>query len=474
MGKKNSIISKSHLIAWIMLLVAIGFLCYAFQHPEGGWPWSNTVSYTLYIIYLLLMLFFFIAPFPADFSFSWKHFFRHQLPKLLLIAFTVVIFAVLTAMTSTFLLFALLLLQFPKSLVYYAALLPPLFFLTAIANYIIVHSKYSAPWLRLRSYASKLFLPFTLIFLMMAFSMEAYQEQITVPASTMIQLERYYPFQPASDLARLDHPASLQLTSDYPVVDGATALVPVYAAFVNAVYQQEEATIYNFYYDPLRYFNTVGGYMALAEGRTDILFAAYPSQEQLDYAQRCHNQLSFTPIGREGFVFFVNASNPVSNLTSQQLRAIYSGEITNWQQVGGPNRKIEAFQRNAGSGSQSALLRFMGDVPLMTPPQEEVYDLMSGIIYETADYKNHSNAIGFSFRYYAQDMIADKGIQLLSVDGVAPTVENIRSGAYPLTSDFYAVTSQQSNANSQVLIDWILSPEGQQLIEATGYAGIEQ
>lgn len=322
---------------------------------------------------------------------------------------------------------------------------------------------------------SKLFLPFTLIFLMMAFSMEAYQEQITVPASTMIQLERYYPFQPASDLARLDHPASLQLTSDYPVVDGATALVPVYAAFVNAVYQQEEATIYNFYYDPLRYFNTVGAAIWLWQ-KVEPTFSSpliLPKSSWTN-AQRCHNQLSFTPIGREGFVFFVNASNPVNNLTSQQLRAIYSGEITNWQQVGGPNRKIEAFQRNAGSGSQSALLRFMGDVPLMTPPQEEVYDLMSGIIYETADYKNHSNAIGFSFRYYAQDMIADKGIQLLSVDGVAPTVENIRSGAYPLTSDFYAVTSQQSNANSQVLIDWILSPEGQQLIEATGYAGIEQ
>ncbi len=67
-----------------------------------------------------------------------------------------------------------------------------------------------------------------------------------MPATTMIQLDRYYPFQPESDLARLDHPASLQITSDYPVVDGATALVPVYAAFVNAVYQQEEAVIYNF------------------------------------------------------------------------------------------------------------------------------------------------------------------------------------------------------------------------------------
>ena len=470
MGKKFSAISKFRIIAWIMLLVAVGFLCYAFQHPEGGWPWSNTVSYTLYTVYLLLMLFFFVAPFRADFS--WKQFFRHRLPKLLLVTFTIMIFAVLTAVTSIFLLFVLMLLQIPKPLVYYAALLPLLFFLTAVANYIITQSKYSAPWLRLRSYAVKLFLPFTLIFGMMVFSMEAYQEQITVPASTMIQLERYYPFQPTSDLARLDHPASLQITSDYPVVDGATALVPVYAAFVNAVYQQEKAVIYNFYYDPLRYFNTVGGYMALAEGRTDILFAAYPSDEQLAYAQQCHNQLFFTPVGREGFVFFVNASNPVENLTSQQLRAIYSGEITNWQEVGGPNRKIEAFQRNVGSGSQSALLRFMGDTPLMTPPQNQVYDLMSGIIYKTADYKNHSNAIGFSFRYYAQDMIANKGIKLLSVDGVAPTVENIRSGAYPLTSDFYAVTSQQSNANSQVLIDWILSPEGQQLIEDTGYAGI--
>ena len=71
-------------------------------------------------------------------------------------------------------------------------------------------------------------------------------------------------------------------------------------------------------------------------------------------------------------------------------------------------------------------------------------------------------------------MIADKGIKLLSIDGIAPTVDNIRSGAYPLTSNFYAVTTQHSNANSQKLIDWILSPEGQQLIEQTGYAGINQ
>ena len=156
------------------------------------------------------------------------------------------------------------------------------------------------------------------------------------------------------------------------------------------------------------------------------------------------------------------------------MRGIYSGAITNWNQLGGSNRKIEAFQRNANSGSQSALIRFMGNTPLITPPQDQIVDFMDGIIYRAADYQNHDNAIGFSFRYYAQDMIADKGIKLLSIDGIAPTVDNIRSGAYPLTSNFYAVTTQHSNANSQKLIDWILSPEGQPLIEQTGYAGINQ
>ena len=73
----------------------------------------------------------------------------------------------------------------------------------------------------------------------------------------------------------------------------------------------------------------------------------------------------------------------------------------------------------------------MGDAPLMTPPTEQVEDLMSGIIERTSDYRNHKNAIGFSFRYYADQLVGNKGIKLLAVDGVAPTVENIRAGPLP-------------------------------------------
>ncbi len=116
---------------------------------------------------------------------------------------------------------------------------------------------------------------------------------------------------------------------------------------------------------PFRHTATIGGYYALATGEIDIMFGAYPSREQLNDAEKENTELLFTPIGREGFVFFVNKDNPIESLTSEQLRGIYSGQITNWAEVAGRDEAISAFQRNQSSGSQSALERFMGDTPLM-------------------------------------------------------------------------------------------------------------
>lgn len=89
-----------------------------------------------------------------------------------------------------------------------------------------------------------------------------------------------------------------------------------------------------------------------------------------------------------------STDNPIDNLTTEQIQMIYSGEITNWKQVGGKNEKIAAFQRNEGSGSQSMLERFMGDIPIMEAPTEMVTDLMSGIIEKVSNYKNKSNCTG--------------------------------------------------------------------------------
>ena len=98
---------------------------------------------------------------------------------------------------------------------------------------------------------------------------------------------------------------------------------------------------------------------------------------------------------------------------------------------------------------------------------------MSGIIEQVADYRNKNGSIGFSFRYYMEGIIKNPDVKLLSVDGVAPTVENIQSGAYPITASLYAVTWKgNNNRNVERLLNWILSEEGQALVEKTGYVPI--
>ena len=98
----------------------------------------------------------------------------------------------------------------------------------------------------------------------------------------------------------------------------------------------------------------------------------------------------------------------------------------NWRAVGGKNKAIRAFQRPEGSGSQTALQHLMGDVPIMDPPVEDIASLMGTIIDQVSDYKNYSNAIGYTFRYYSTEMTKNNGIRLLAIDGVEPTKETIR------------------------------------------------
>lgn len=301
---------------------------------------------------------------------------------------------------------------------------------------------------------------------------ELYRESLIVRTDANIALEEYMPFDPDSKTVTLPDESTLRMDTDLPKLDGAAAVFPVYSAFVNAVYPASAGELNRFDPEPtaFNYYNTRDGYTALAERKTDIFFGAYPSQEQLAYAEECGTTFVFTPIGREAFVFFVSAKSDVDDLSSDDIRRIYAGEVTDWSELGFHEGEIMAFQRNEGSGSQSMFLRFMGDVTPETPPMEKVNDFMAGIYDDVANYKNAKGSIGFSFRYYFESIIARDDVKMISVDCVAPTAENIRSGAYPITADLYAVSWEGNpNENVQALLDWVLGPQGQYLIEETGY-----
>lgn len=295
-----------------------------------------------------------------------------------------------------------------------------------------------------------------------------HEKSLIVDTSPNIVVEEYLPFDENSKIVQYKS-ETLRLTDNLPIIDGAAAVFPVYSAFVNATYPETT----QFADGIFEYNNTVKGYELLAKKETDIFFGAYPSKEQIAFAEENNTTFKYTQIGSEGFVFFVHKNNPIDNLTTEQIQGIYSGKITNWKEVGGKNEEIVAYQRNEGSGSQSMLKRFMGDIPIAEPPIEQVNDMMAGIIEEVADYKNKTNSIGFSFRYYVEGIIQNPDIKIVSVDGVYPNVDNIKNGSYAITTPLYAVsTENEENDNVQKLIDWILTEEGQYIIEKTGYVGI--
>lgn len=284
----------------------------------------------------------------------------------------------------------------------------------------------------------------------------------------MIDVGSYLPFEDRSDLPRIY--SSLKLTDDLPVLDGAAALIPVYAAVIDNVYPEGCVTYVggefsddnyygeNFAQDSaMQYKNTVRGYQAIVDGTTDILFCAGPSEEQKQYAEEKGVELVYVPIGLEGFVFFVNENNPVDSLTVEQIRKIYACEYTNWAEVGGANRVINPVTRLEGSGSQTTFEAFMG---------EHEIGRKSPLAVTGA-------SIGFSFRYYMDGIVDNDAVKMLSVNGVYPSAQNIQNRSYPIVAQFYAIyRADNDNGNIPVLIDWLLSDEGQTLIEETGYVRI--
>lgn len=181
------------------------------------------------------------------------------------------------------------------------------------------------------------------------------------------------------------------------------------------------------------------------------------------------------PFAVDALVFVVNADNPVDSLTVEQVQKIYTGEITNWSEVGGDNLEIVPFQRNAEAGSQTAMLKLvMKDLPMMEAPADYVRGEMGDLIEAVAAYDGTHAAIGYTVYYYANDMKMADGLKILSIDGVVPCADTIRSGAYPFLNNYYVLTAADlpEDDPAQILYDWILSEEGQKLVAHEGYVSV--
>ena len=170
--------------------------------------------------------------------------------------------------------------------------------------------------------------------------------------------------------------------------------------------------------------------------------------------------------------------NPVNALSVADIKRIYKGKVKNWLLLGGNLTPIRAYQYFYHSPEQAWLLGFMEGSPLIPAISERIVPSMS-YYRQTCLYKNDKGGLGFGYRNNLIDGINANEIKLLSIGTEEPSRENIVYGAYPLVQAIYAVTvsrkpvteeSRLRQENTEYLIEWLLSDQGQSLVEAAVYA----
>lgn len=258
---------------------------------------------------------------------------------------------------------------------------------------------------------------------------------------------------------------------NFPKLDGSTSLVPLGQGIASVLLgeSREDAA------DLISFNRTTQSFRNLCDGLCDLVIAAEPKGEVFTQMAQAAFPYSMEQIATEALVFVVNESNPVDSLTTQQVRGIYTGEITNWSQVGGEDAPIAAFQRNATAGSQVMMEKLvMAGTPMMEAPSSMVPGGMGELIESVRSYDNSANAIGYTVFYYASDMQMAQGLKILQIDGVTPCAETLRSEAYPFLGGYYACISALAPKDSpqRRLYDWLVSEAGQALLTLEGYVPI--
>ncbi len=281
----------------------------------------------------------------------------------------------------------------------------------------------------------------------------------------------------------------IQDFGDYPQLDGSTVCVPMAVEFARQHLGFTDDSANNFvsfstthyaYESLIRkercdcYYTNENGediINVIDKNGVDLVIATEPSDDELAMAESNGVTLVKKPVCFDAFVFITHKDNPVTSLTVDQIRKIYSGEITNWKEVGGNDEKITAFQREANSGSQTAMENLvMGGKGMIDPITVMVIEGMGQLVDEVAEYENKTASLGYTYRYYIDTLYKNDNIKMISVDGVQPNDENIRNKSYPFTTNYYGVIRKgDEKQKGGKFLDWMLSDEGQKCIGQAGY-----
>jgi phosphate transport system substrate-binding protein len=209
------------------------------------------------------------------------------------------------------------------------------------------------------------------------------------------------------------------------------------------------------------------GISALINGTTDICNASRPmkSSEREKLKQRYGSLGVEIKTARDGIAVYLNEKNPVEELTFAQIKGIYTGTITNWEQVGGEDAKILVYGRENSSGTYV----YFRDVVLGGKDYTGTMQSLPGTAAVVNAVAKDANGIGYGGAAYAKGVKYAKVKRDSGTPAYTPTLDNIRAGSYPISRYLYMYTRNRPTGQLKAFVDWVLSDEGQAVVSDVGY-----
>jgi phosphate transport system substrate-binding protein len=180
-------------------------------------------------------------------------------------------------------------------------------------------------------------------------------------------------------------------------------------------------------------------------------------------------------IAIDGIAVIINPTNGITNLTMEQIQKIYIGEITDWSQIGGKSGKITIVTREEGSGTRGAFVELTGvevkenNKKVDKTVTSAITQASTGAVVTTV--ASDPNAIGYASYGIVKENAA---IKLISVEGAETSAENIYAGSYKISRPYLMLTKEEPTGAVKEFIDFILSADGQAVVESHGYVKVNR
>jgi phosphate transport system substrate-binding protein len=215
------------------------------------------------------------------------------------------------------------------------------------------------------------------------------------------------------------------------------------------------------------------GIAALLNGTTDICMASRSIKaKEIKLAEKKGITPNEIVVARDGIAVVVNPENPIDQLSMEQIGKIFTGQITNWNQVGGPDEDIVILSRESSSGTYVFFQEHVLKKQDYTP-KARLMPATSAIIQSVQTDEWSIGYVGLGYAVEAGDNVKPLGVSD-GGDFVQPSEETVKSGAYSISRPLHLYTNGEPSGKIQQFVEFCLSDEGQKIVRETGYIAVSE